>query len=105
MQFRYSYPSDADHLESDLLRVVDWVRENRAEAIWNLVVECSVSRNGKRLQALNDRGEIRPICFDLTPADPRSEQSNAAPREKVTVRERPDHLGDTGLATAFNHDD
>lgn len=105
MQFRYSYPTDAHHLEGDFLRVVDWVKEHRAEAVWNLVVECYVSRDGKRLQAVNDRGEIHPVCFDLRPEDPRFEQSDAPPREKVTIRERPDNLGDTGLATAFNHDD
>lgn len=105
MQFRYSYRSDPDHLEGDFLRVVDWVREHRAEAVWNLVVECYVSRDGKRLQAVNGSGEIRPVFFDLTPEDPRFEQSDAATREKVTIRERPDHLGDTGLATTFSHDD
>jgi hypothetical protein len=105
MQFRYSYPSDADHIEGDILRIVDWVREHRAEAVWNLVVECHASRNGKRLQAINDRGEIRPVCFDLTPEDPRFEQSDAAPREKITIRERTEDPSETGLATAFNRDD
>lgn len=105
MQFRYSYQSDADRLQSDLLRVVDYLKEHRAEVVWNLVVECYASRNGKRLQAVNDEGIIRPVSFHLMPDDPRFEQSYNPPREKVKIRERPDDLGEIGLASAFDRDD
>lgn len=105
MQLRYSYPVDADHLEAELLRAGEWFRQHGVESVTNLVIECYPWRNGKRLQAVNGRGEVRPVPILPEPDAPRCGSLGPERREELTIRERPDDRGDTGLASAFNHDD
>lgn len=106
MQFRYGYQTDADRLSADLLRVVDFLKEHGAEAVSNIVVSCYPWRNGKRLQAVNGEGIIRPVPFDAERGEVVIDAANEQlPREKLTIRERPDELGKIGLASAFDYDD
>lgn len=106
MQFNYGYVSGRHSLASDVQRFVDFLEEHGVETVSQLKITCYPWRNGKRLQAVNAQGEIRPITFDLAPEDARHEPSEARPpREQVSVRERPDDLGNFGLATFFDHDD
>jgi len=55
---------------------------------------------------VNEEGKIRPFTITLQPGDERYEPLPPNVRyEPITIRERPDELGDTGLATAFGIDD
>lgn len=104
MQLRYDHQVDADDLDAELLRAAEWFRQQGVESVTNLVIECYPWRNGKRLQAVNKDGEIRPVPI-VPEVDPRLKPDGGERGEKLTIRERPEDLGDTGLATAFNHDD
>ena len=104
MQLRYSYHVDADHLDAELLRAGEWLRRQGVESVTNLVIECYPWRDGRRLQAVNKDGEIRPVLI-CREDDPRAKPAAIERREKLTIRERPEDLGDTGLAAAFNRDD
>lgn len=106
MQFNFSYSIGRDDLETALRRFVRFLNEQHAETVSSLKITCHPWRNGKRLQAVNARGEIRPVTFDLEPSDERHKPPASLARDEVlTIRERPDDLGDTGLAAAFDHDD
>ncbi len=106
MKFEYAYHSDPKHLAADVQRFVDFLEEHGFESVTNLRINCYPSRNGKRLQAVNAQGEIRPITFELVSGDDRDgPQGSQDHSEPVTIRERPDTLGNFGLAAYFNHDD
>ena len=106
MQFSYFYDSDSKHLAADVQRFVDFLEEHSVESVTNLCIICYPWRNGKRLQAVNTLGEIRPITFELLPGDDRrNPQGYEYDHEAVTIRERPDTLGNFGLAAFFNRDD
>jgi len=106
MQFRYSYTCEQDSLSADLQHFIDLLEFLSVDSITNLQISCYPHRNGKRLQAVNMNGEIPPVVFGVDPDDKRYDPSvHGGQGELLTFRERPDDLGDFGLATAFNHDD
>src|SRR5690606_4800064 len=93
-------------LAADIHRFVDFLETHGAESISQLRISCFPWRNGKRLQAVNERGENGVVTFDLKPGDERYEPiRDQLRREALIIRERPDELGNFGLATLFNHDD
>lgn len=100
MRFSFTYPLMSNDLENGLQRFIAFLREHEAEEISNVEINCYPWRNGKRLQAVNGNGQIRPIVFDAENAG-----TGAPPFERLTIRERPDSLPVTGLASLFDHDD
>ncbi|HET6525171.1 hypothetical protein [Sphingopyxis sp.] len=103
MKFKYGYGSDPKHLTADVERFINFLDEHGFESVTNLQISCYPWRNGKRLQAVNAEGEIRPITFELLSGDDRDNpQGYQHDREAVTIRERPDTLGNFGLAALFN---
>jgi hypothetical protein len=104
MQFIYNYSLDREYIEYDINRFIAFLREHDVESVTNLEISCYPWRNGKRLQSINDRNEICPVPIILGPGDKRyTPKPGRYP--PFSIRERPDELGNFGLATAFNHDD
>src|SRR5690606_13346306 len=105
MHFIFRYAPMREALTTDVQRFVDFLVAQGTESVTNLEISCYPWRNGKRLQAVNSEGQIRPVVFALEPGDDRYEPPKfPETRELLTMRERPDELGNFGFATVFDHD-
>lgn len=87
-----------DQLDVVLLRVGELLRAMGAESVSSLRINCFPWRNGRRLQAVSGR-DIVSVAINL-PGD----DLVALPGGAI-VRERPDDLGDSGIAVLMGHDD
>lgn len=106
MHILYSYSPKRPYIAKDLQQFVDFLEEHGVDCLTNLEIRCYPWRKGKRLQAVNEGGKIRPFTITLQHEDERYEPLPPNVRyEPITIRERPDELGDTGLATALGIDD
>lgn len=106
MHIHYSYCPEGPYIAKDLQRLIDFFEDLGVDSLTNLEIRCYPWRKGKRLQAVNEEGTIRPFTITLQPDDERYEPIPPNVRyEPIIIRERPDELGDTGLATTFGIDD
>ena len=106
MHIRYSYSPQGPYIVKDLQRLIDFFDDLGVDCMTHLEIRCYPGRKDTRLPAVNEEGKIRPFTITLQPGDDRYEPVPPNVRyEPITVRERPDELGDTGLATAFGIDD
>ena len=106
MRFNFCYQIARNDLATALSRVDDFLKEHGADMISNLEVGCYPWRNGKRLQAVNQSGVVRPVVFNVAPGDDGSALTTHQPeREKLAVRESTDGRAAKGLASLFGRDD
>ncbi|MBO9516453.1 MAG: hypothetical protein J7493_00145 [Porphyrobacter sp.] len=106
MHFIFQFEPTRETLQADVQRFVDFLDAHGVEAVSSLTITCFPWRNGKRLQAVNEDGEIRSVMFDLVPEDARYKPPQyELEHEPLIIRERPDSLGDFGLAMLSGHDD
>jgi hypothetical protein len=90
MQFNYNYACGREFIAADMQRFVDFLMEEGVESVSDLKITCHLSRNGKRLQAVNEHGIIRPVVFSIEPGDLRAGSAGYQyPREKLIIREGP----------------
>ena len=106
MHIHYSYCPQGPYIVRDLQRLIDFFEELGVDSLTNLEIRCYPWRNGKRLQAVNEEGKIRPFTITLQPGDDRYEPLPPNVRyEPITIRERPDEFDDVGLAAILGWDD
>lgn len=90
----------------DLQRLIDFFEDLGVDSLTNLEIRCYPWRKGKRLQAVNEEGKIRPFTITLQPGDERYEPLPPNVRyEPITIRERPDEFDDVGLSAILGWDD
>lgn len=106
MRFNFVYPIESVSLETALRRFIEFVEEHGIDTISNLEIGCHPLRGGRRLQAVNQNGIVRPVIFDADPGD-----LGGAPaiyqyeRETLIIRERPIGRGPRGLAALLGPND
>ena len=106
MHIHYSYCPQGPFIAKDLQRLIDFFEEFDVDSLTNLEIRCYPWRKGKRLQAVNEEGKIRPFTITLQPGDERYEPLPPNVRyEPITIRERPDEFDDVGLAAILGWDD
>ena len=106
MHIHYSYCPQGPYIAKDLQRLIDFFEELDVDSLTNLEIRCYPWRKGKRLQAVNEEGKIRPLTITLQPGDERYEPLPPNVRyERITIRERPDEFDDVGLAAILGWDD
>lgn len=106
MHIHYSYCPQAPYIVKDLQRLIDFFEDLGVDSLTNLEIRCYPWRKGKRLQAVNEEGKIRPFTITLQPDDERCEPLPPNVRyEPITIRERPDEFDDVGLAAILGWDD
>ena len=106
MHIHYSYSPQGPYMVKDLQRLIDFFEELGVDSLTNLEIRCYPWRKGKRLQAVNEEGKIRPFTIALQPGDERYEPLPPNVRyEPITIRERPDEFDDVGLAAILGWDD
>ena len=106
MHINYSYCPQGHHITKDLERLIEFFEDLGVDSLTNLEIRCYPWRKGKRLQAVNEEGKIRPFTITLQPGDVRYEPLPPNVRyEPITIRERPDEFDDVGLAAILGWDD
>ena len=106
MHIHYSYCPQGPYIAKDLQRLIDFFEELDVDSLTNVEIRCYPWRKGKRLQAVNAEGKIRPFTITLQPGDERYEPLPPNVRyEPITIRERPDEFDDVGLAAILGWDD
>lgn len=106
MHIHYSYCPQGPYIVKDLQRLIDFFEVLGVDSLTNLEIRCYPWRKGKRLQAVNEEGKIRPFTITLQPDDERYEPLPPNVRyEPITIRERPDEFDDVGLAAILGWDD
>ena len=53
----------------DLQRLIDFFEDLGVDSLTNLEIRCYPWRKGKRLQAVNEEGKIRPFTIALQPGE------------------------------------
>lgn len=106
MHIHYSYCPQGPYIGKDLQRLIDFFEDLGVDSLTNLEIRCYPWRKGKRLQAVNEEGKIRPFTITLQPGDERYEPLPPNVHyEPITIRERPDEFDDVGLAAILGWDD
>ena len=106
MHIHYSYCPQGPYIVKDLQRLIDFFEDHGVDSLTNLEIRCYPWRKGKRLQAVNEEGKIRPFTITLQPGDERYEPLPPNARyEPITIRERPEEFDDVGFAAILGWDD
>jgi len=106
MFFQFNYSPNIDDLDVALSRVSVFLRRHGVQEISSLEVRCEVTRDGKRVVAVNDRLETSRIHFDRESDDANDcKRLGTFPEDAFTLVERVSVSPRRGLSALLHSDE